>query len=50
MPEKWNKKIIAEYASQLKSPFDEVSSNGHKTGIAGGLEKLKELVTKKKEV
>ena len=46
MSEKWNKKIIAEYAEQLKSPFDGV---GQKTGLAGGLQKLKDLVTKKKE-
>ena len=50
MAEKWNKKTIAEYAEQLKSPFDEVSSNGKGNGLARGLDKLKELVGKKKEV
>jgi len=49
MSEKWDKKKIAEYAEQLKSPFDE-ANNGQKTGLVGGLAKLKELVAKKREV
>ena len=49
MTEKWDKKKIAEYAEALRSPFDGVNPNGQKTGLASGLEKLRELVGKKKE-
>ena len=47
MPRKWNKKIIAEYAEQLKSPFDGANQ---KTGLANGLQRLKDLVAKKKVI
>ncbi len=47
MAPKWTKKEIAEHAEQLKSPFDAANP---KTGLAGGLQKLRDLVSKKKEV
>jgi len=48
MAEKWSKKKIAEYAEQLKSPFDEVSPDGQKSGVASAVERIRQMIAKKK--
>jgi len=50
MAEKWDKKKIAEYAEQLKSPFDEVGPDGQKSGVAGAVERIRRMIAKKKEI
>ena len=49
MTQKWTQKDVLEHARALKSPFEN-TANGQKSGLARGLEKIKELVGKKKEV
>ena len=49
MPEKWDKKIIAEYAEQLRSPFDDFSPDGQKTAALSPIDKIKQIIGKKKE-
>ena len=49
MAEKWDKKTIAEYAEQLRSPFDEANPDGQKPGALSAIDRIKQIIGRKKE-
>ena len=48
MAEKWNKKTIAKMAEELRSPFDKVGPNGQRSGLDAAVERIKQMIGKKK--